>query len=407
MSKNIMKKTARHIYYGIDAQTGALHHISEVSSGKQCNCICTFCKQPFEARKGSIRQHHFAHVSNYDCMYSSEVAIYRAFANCLECRKTMKLPAIMLRFPAWNHGEILRESQELLLDSVTFECENFAYPPMLKVRYEQSELRILLNFNYYYDSNDLRELSSAACNENYSILMYHLPSVTTSDNFTPEKLAHELDSTSNAEWVFSRLEEQWKERYAKYAIEPATHGSGYLCPISIGYYKGKYSARWTDCAYCKFNIALPPGCLCVAKAGIQTHQDFRRSQAERTAAVDNIRFTNEAKIRNAQRSRYVQPNAKIQRVTFLRTPEQIKLPESPKPTTSRPEPLQSELDAAFEEIANNFNADSVEWTVDRFNRRWIQCQKCGKIKQDAQMASYGGINGMNRGICAACSRKIE
>lgn len=68
MAKNIKKRSASHIYFGVNKLTGELKHISEVPSGQKCNCICAACLQPFEARKGTRRRHHFAHVSNYECM---------------------------------------------------------------------------------------------------------------------------------------------------------------------------------------------------------------------------------------------------------------------------------------------------------------------------------------------------
>ena len=52
MAKNIKKRSASHIYFGVHKQSGELLHISEVPSGQMCNCICAACGQPFEARKG-------------------------------------------------------------------------------------------------------------------------------------------------------------------------------------------------------------------------------------------------------------------------------------------------------------------------------------------------------------------
>ena len=60
MAKNIKKRSASHIYFGVNKLTGELKHISEVPSGQKCNCICAACLQPFEARKGTRRRHHFA-----------------------------------------------------------------------------------------------------------------------------------------------------------------------------------------------------------------------------------------------------------------------------------------------------------------------------------------------------------
>ena len=39
MAKNIKKRSASHIYFGVNKLTGELKHISEVPSGQKCNCI--------------------------------------------------------------------------------------------------------------------------------------------------------------------------------------------------------------------------------------------------------------------------------------------------------------------------------------------------------------------------------
>lgn len=65
MPTDIKKRSASHIYYGVDQATGEPRHIAQVSSGLQCGCKCLSCGKPLEARKGTLRQHHFAYVSNY------------------------------------------------------------------------------------------------------------------------------------------------------------------------------------------------------------------------------------------------------------------------------------------------------------------------------------------------------
>ena len=97
MAKDIKKRSASHIYFGVDKDTGVSRHISEVVSGAKCNCKCAICGESFEARKGTERKHHFAHVSNYECMYAGEVAVYLGLADVLKKLKKIRLPAIVLR----------------------------------------------------------------------------------------------------------------------------------------------------------------------------------------------------------------------------------------------------------------------------------------------------------------------
>lgn len=58
----------------------------------------------------------------------------------------------------------------------------------------------------------------------------------------------------------------------------------------------------------------------------------------------------------------------------------------------------------YRAIREGYDVNSEQRTVDRFNRRWILCEECGEIKQDTQMAIYGGVGGINRGVCSSCSR---
>ena len=395
MAHDIKKRTASHIYYGVHKETGELMHISQVPSGQKCNCVCAACGQPFEARKGSIRRHHFAHVSNYECMYASEVAIYKALTTELEKTDSFLLPPVMLHFPAWSKDELLQNAKTVHVDAVEFKCEPLTYPPLLTIKAQGSCLRILLDFNRYYDSEDLAALATEAKNDGYSLLKYAMPKLDEAQEFTPDRIMAILKNYEKAEWVFSRLEQHWKEKYYAVAVEPQEHGNGYLCPISIGHYKGKYSARWVDCAYCTFNVAEPPACLCVAKAGIQKKDDFKRSLEERTAEIDRIRIENEKEIQEREE----RTARTMNRIQTLRPSSYPKTPAIPS------EPTQEELDAEYDRICRSFDVNSEQRTVDRFNRRWILCEECGEIKQDRQMAFYGGVGRINRGVCSSCSRE--
>lgn len=84
---------------------------------------------PPKRERAQIRRHHFAHVSNYECMYASEVAIYKALAAELEKTDCLTLPPVMLRFPAWSKDELLQNVKTVRVDSVEFKCEPLAIRP--------------------------------------------------------------------------------------------------------------------------------------------------------------------------------------------------------------------------------------------------------------------------------------
>jgi len=399
MEKNVKKRSASHIYFGVDKDTGALQHISQVLSGAKCNCKCALCGESFEARKGSQRKHHFAHVSNYECMYAGEVAVYMGFADALRSKSVIHLPPVSLDFPAWTKPEIIQQGRTMAIEEVSYECKELAYPPVLLITTSGSKLRIILDFGHYYDEDDKAMLAAEAKREGYALMMYQMPKIDD-DSFSPEQLGKIVTEGDQAYWVFSRLEEQWRERYRSIAITPSEHGLGYLCPISIGKYKGKYSARYEDCAYCRFNLAKAPSCLCVAAAGIQSKDDFKKPEAERKAAIEKIRLANEADI---QRREAVIETQRVEREKRIAAMQKRFTPsaKSEKPK----DPTPQELENAYLEVKASFNPDSTAWTTDRYGRRWIQCKVCGEIKRDNQMSSYGGRDGVNRGVCSLCSRK--
>ena len=75
-------------------RNGKIVSINNVPSGKNCNCICTKCKQPLVAKKGYIKEHHFAHLADSEC---SGETIYHIEAKEQICRdKFIWLPAIKL-----------------------------------------------------------------------------------------------------------------------------------------------------------------------------------------------------------------------------------------------------------------------------------------------------------------------
>jgi len=399
MEKNVKKRSASHIYFGIDKNTGALQHISQVSSGAKCNCKCALCGEAFEARKGSQRKHHFAHVSNYECMYAGEVAVYMGFADALRNQSLIRLPPVTVDFPTWKKPETIQQGRVMVIEDVSYECKELAYPPMLLITIGGSKLRIILDFANYYDEDDKAALATEAKREGYALMMYRMPKIDD-DSFSPEQLRKIVTDGDQAYWIFSRLEEQWRDRYLSIAITPPEHGLGYLCPISIGKYKGKYSARYEDCAYCRFNLANAPGCLCVATTGIQSKDDFKKPEAERKAAIEKIRLANEADIQRREAAIAAQRIEREKRAASMQNRF-----TSPVITQKPEEPTPQELENAYLEVKASFNPDSTTWTTDRYGRRWIQCKACGEIKRDNQMSSYGGRDGVNRGVCSLCSRK--
>ena len=65
------------LIYGLSAENKIVH-ISEVVSGKACNCTCPSCNTPLVAKKGNVKVPHFAHQSTETCEYGYETSLHMA-----------------------------------------------------------------------------------------------------------------------------------------------------------------------------------------------------------------------------------------------------------------------------------------------------------------------------------------
>lgn len=189
------------------------------------------------------------------------------------------------------------------------------------------------------------------------------------------------------------------------AHPPKKNTVGYDCPIHIAKYNGMFAARPADCAYCRFNFGEESQCLCAGDVGIQSVEDFLLSPEERQARVQEIKMDNEQKVEEAENRRALEMERRKEaekraRARMVGTIS-FRLPRA-RPAV----PSQAELDAERDRIMANFNPESKEITMDCFNRRWILCERCGKIKESKDMPDYGGPQrGPNRGICRDCNDK--
>jgi hypothetical protein len=78
-------------------RAGAIVHVSEVARGLDCGCVCDLCGNDLVARKGSSRQHHFAHYGNSDCSGAAESLLHRLAKELLSNAKSLALPAYIYR----------------------------------------------------------------------------------------------------------------------------------------------------------------------------------------------------------------------------------------------------------------------------------------------------------------------
>lgn len=76
----------------------------------------------------------------------------------------------------------------------------------------------------------------------------------------------------------------------------------------------------------------------------------------------------------------------------------------PQDPLIRAEISENERKLSFEQV-KDLNYDGSEIIVDGCGKRWLLCTSCGRICREDEMAFYGGINTVNKGICKKCMEK--
>lgn len=279
------KKSARHIHFAIVSDTGELVSIEAVQSGLACGCICAACSKPMEARKGDIRRHHFAHVSNYDCLYGFEISVYKAFFTILREYKTLFLPDAVLKFHSNKESEVVKPAFQLTLTDVSYECDDGQYPPTLLCHVGEYRLQVVLDFDNYYNQEDLDCLKLAAKDNETSLLLIHIAEVenlTTLDKLVP----YASEKPESKEWIYNRVIEDYDAKYKEAAIRPADFFGGTLCLAQKNRYKNVYSARWEDCVECQYCYDIHSDNLCLAHNYINHFGDFKIPLSERKGTFE-------------------------------------------------------------------------------------------------------------------------
>jgi hypothetical protein len=85
-------------------RAGAIVHVSEVTRGLDCGCVCACCGDALVARKGASRQHHFAHYRDSDCSGAAESLLHRLAKELLSSANALAVPSYIYRAKSRRFG---------------------------------------------------------------------------------------------------------------------------------------------------------------------------------------------------------------------------------------------------------------------------------------------------------------
>lgn len=161
--------------YALD-ENGVPIHVDNVPNGKACGCHCPCCEKPLSARQGQKRQHHFAHIGDYNCKGAYETMLHILAKKVLSEAGQIMLPSnAQAGFPVglvklydvhceqWDEQYHIRPDVEAITEDgerllIEFLVSHKVDGRKRQVIIDNNLKCIELNLNYQLlDENELRE----------------------------------------------------------------------------------------------------------------------------------------------------------------------------------------------------------------------------------------------------------
>lgn len=100
------------LVYGKSKRSDRAIHIRNADNGLLCDCLCPSCNEPLIACQGSIKDWHFKHVGNGECLGSVESSLHLRAKEILSESSYICLPYLAGFFQAISFDPDITEDRE-------------------------------------------------------------------------------------------------------------------------------------------------------------------------------------------------------------------------------------------------------------------------------------------------------
>ena len=246
--RNMSRHLSNSLHYGV--REGNLLHVSEVSRGLSCGCVCPACGVPLVAKQGRLREHHFAHSTGEPCQYAGETSLHLVAKKILLKRKEIVLPAVQLQF--YNKTLSIAPEKRYQVDSISVEQRVENIVPDVLAQIGNRLLLVEIRVTHGVDDQKIRrikELGVSAVEIDLSDAPRDLP---------PEDLEELIvEGGAHKIWLYNIVSARRREQeISKATARPtiyrglARHVDG--CPLPARVWNGKpYANVIDDCTGCE------------------------------------------------------------------------------------------------------------------------------------------------------------
>lgn len=179
--------------YGL--QNNKIIHIKDVDSGLMCGCVCPGCGARLIARKGDIKEHHFAHEDGSDCALARETAIHILAKEILSLKKELLLPAFVLKYGVGSKEVLVK------FDEVQVEQSYDDIIPDIVMKKEGKLLFVEIKVSHPVDEVKSNKIKSMGV----SCIEIDLSKLDGLNNIESEV----INNTHNKVWIFNAKEREY------------------------------------------------------------------------------------------------------------------------------------------------------------------------------------------------------
>ena len=205
------------LIYGIRNSDGKVVSIDDVPSGLQCDCRCPICNENLIAKKGEIKESHFAHygmrdkTSNCDAVFANETSLHMLAKQIIEEEGMLVVPAIEVGLWEVELNDIpyelkeklksfftYKEAEKLIFQTVELEKKLPGFKPDLVCSTSNLDYFIEVAVTHFVDEEKKKKI------EKYKMPMLEIDLSEYLDEPISKKELRNvlLNSTKNKEWLY-------------------------------------------------------------------------------------------------------------------------------------------------------------------------------------------------------------
>lgn len=340
-----------------------IEDLPKEQNGLRCNCVCPACHEPFEARMGDVRRHHFAHSGEgCDEVNAYLAGLYMLLSEYLASGRPLRLPPVIIGFELSAHYKItannVHEYTRLQSKSIDKDHEIEVYPSK----------SILFDEAVIQKNSNGKHLAILCRAKGRYLAIRVTPPETVCRTAEVSRFQNyptiEIDLSEAADMI----QRSSKGEFFQYLSD----NSGIFKWIYNPVIEKKY-----------------PDIYIRSEKYYNAAQERMKKQDEERKALE------EQRKREAEFLRQQAEKARLER-------ESRKEQETPQ--ISPAELKEIRLKEGYEEVKDKFVQQHTQ-IRDKYGVRWLLCECCGKIAPDGEFGSYGGMNRMNLGKCRDCYRR--